>query len=89
MPSKAEILVKIKNLLSDRFESPEAAFQFYDKDGSGSLTKSEIKQMLNDAEVSGWLSGLVTKALIKGLDLDQDGEITWSEFEGEVDKLLN
>ena len=88
MASKKAILKKIRILINQQFETPHAAFEFFDKSGDGKLSRAEIKNMLSAAEISGFLTGVVSKTLINGLDLSQDGEVSWAEFKDEVKKLL-
>jgi len=88
MSKKKDILRKIRILLNQQFDTPHAAFAFFDKSGNGKLSRAEIKKMLSAADISGFLTGIVSRTLIKELDKDQDGEVTWSEFKDEVKKLL-
>ena len=55
----------------------QAAFDMFDKDGSGKISSAELKQMLDaNSEVS---EGVWT-ALVQQADLDGDGEIEFKEF---------
>ena len=47
MSTKETILNKIQILISNHFESPEKAFEFFDKNGDGKLTKKEIVKLTN------------------------------------------
>jgi len=89
MASKKDILRKIRILLNQQFDTPHAAFAFFDKSGDGKLNRSEIKKMLAAAEISGFLTGIVSRTLIKELDKDKDSSVTWPEFKDEVKKLLS
>jgi len=88
MASKKDILRKIRILLNQQFDTPHAAFQFFDKGGDGKLSRAEIKNMLSAADISGFLTGIVSKTLIKSLDKNKDGKVSWPEFKDEVKKLL-
>ena len=88
MASKKDILRKIRILLNQQFDTPHAAFAFFDKGGDGKLSRSEIKNMLSAAEISGFLTGIVSRTLVKELDKDKDRQVTWPEFKTEVKKLL-
>ncbi|MDG5493069.1 EF-hand domain-containing protein [Psychroserpens sp. SPM9] len=87
MASKKKILNKIQILITNHFNSPEEAFAFFDKDGDGKLTKSEIKDLLKQAEISGFLRGIVSSKLIEGYDKDGDELIDWDEFKHAVDEI--
>ncbi len=54
MGTKENILRKIRILITNQFDSPEEAFQFFDSNKDGRLRKSEIKKMLRSAEVNGF-----------------------------------
>ncbi|MBT8218487.1 MAG: EF-hand domain-containing protein [Bacteroidia bacterium] len=88
MSRKNDILKKIRILLTEKFETPEEAFRFFDENDSGTLSRSELKKLVHEAEISGFLSTIVARQLIKKLDEDGDGELNWHEFKGEFDKLL-
>lgn len=88
MARKRDILKKIRILLSQNFDTPHDAFQFFDKNQSGTLNRLELKNMLKAAEISGFLTGLVARRLITDLDQDGDGEVSWQEFRVEVKKLM-
>ena len=83
-----EILDKIKIVLTQKFENPEAAFSFFDKDGDGTLNKKEIEKLLKQAEVSGFIRGLVASKLIEKFDNSADENIGWEEFETAVSGMV-
>ncbi|MFC0605592.1 EF-hand domain-containing protein [Winogradskyella pulchriflava] len=87
MSTKEAILNKIQILITNHFNSPEEAFAFFDKDGDGKLTKSEIKDLLKQAEISGFLRGIVSSKLIEGYDKDGDELIDWEEFKFAIDEI--
>ncbi|SDX30574.1 calcium-dependent protein kinase [Lutibacter oricola] len=87
MASKKSILKKIQILITNKFETPEEAFNFFDKKGSGSLSKKEIVQLLKEAEISGFIRGIVSSKLIEGYDTDDDGQISWKEFKKAVKEI--
>ena len=88
MASKEQILDKIRTLLTDKFESPEQAFQFFDKDNSGSLNRSEIIEMLRQADISRILGSIVASKMISSLDRDNNNELNWDEFKEVVEDLM-
>ncbi|WP_040279928.1 EF-hand domain-containing protein [Psychroserpens damuponensis] len=89
MASKKKILKKIQIVITNHFNSPEEAFAFFDKDSDGKLSKSEIVKLLKQAEISGFLRGLVASKLIEGYDKDGDGLVDWKEFKFAVNEILS
>jgi len=87
MATKESILNKIQILITNKFDSPEEAFSFFDKDSSGKLKKSEIVKLLKEAEINGFIRGLVGSKLIDGYDQSGDELIDWEEFKAAVDKI--
>lgn len=87
MATKESILNKIQILITNKFDSPEKAFEFFDKDSSGKLKKSEIVKLLKEAEINGFIRGLVGSKLIDGYDRSGDELIDWEEFKDAVDKI--
>jgi Ca2+-binding EF-hand superfamily protein len=80
MASKKQILNKIRIVLTGNFESPEEAFNFFDKNSDGSLSKKEIVSLLKEAEISGFLRGIVASKLVSGYDFSDNNKVEWSEF---------
>jgi Ca2+-binding EF-hand superfamily protein len=87
MGAKQNILRKIRILITNEFDTPEEAFQFFDSDNNGRLRKSEIKKMLRTAEVNGFLRGIVANELLKGYDKSSDDTINWEEFKVAIAEL--
>lgn len=87
MTTEESILNKIQILITNHFETPEQAFRFFDADSSGKLKKSEIVKLLKQAEISGFIRGLVGSKLIDGYDKSDDEEIDWQEFIAAVEKI--
>lgn len=87
MASKKAILKKIQIVITNHFETPQKAFDFFDKDGNGKLSKTEIANLLKEAEISGFLRGIVSSKLIEGYDKDNDEYINWKEFKAAVDEI--
>lgn len=87
MTTEEAILNKIQILITNHFDTPEEAFSFFDADGSGKLKKKEIVTLLKQAEISGFIRGLVGSKLIEGYDKSDDDEIDWQEFKAAVDKI--
>jgi len=89
MATKEIILNKVQILITNNFNSPEEAYSFFDKNGSGKLSKKEIVKLLKSAEISGFIRGLVASKLIEGYDKDGDGLIDWEEFKFAIDEITD
>ena len=87
MASKQAILNKIQIVLTNHFRTPEEAFNFFDETGDGNLSKSEIVSLLKEAEINGFIRGLVSSKLIEGYDKDGDGKINWVEFKTAISEI--
>ena len=87
MATKDMILDKIQILITNKFETPEEAYNFFDEDGDGKLKKSEIVELLKKAEISGFIRGIVSSKLIEGYDKSGDEFIDWEEFKEAVGKI--
>jgi Ca2+-binding EF-hand superfamily protein len=87
MATKESILNKIQILIANQFETPQEAFDFFDKDGSGKLKKSEIVRLLKEAEISGFIRGIVATKLVQGYDSTNDRLISWEEFKEAIDEI--
>ncbi len=87
MTTEESILNKIQILISNHFDTPEEALSFFDAESSGKLKKSEIVKLLKQAEISGFIRGLVGSKLIEGYDKSDDEEIDWQEFKAAVAKI--
>ena len=87
MATKESILNKIQILITNHFDSPEEAFSFFDKDGDGKLKRSEVVRLLKEAEISGFIRGIVASKLVEGYDASGDALIGWDEFKAAVDEI--
>lgn len=87
MTAEEKILNKIQILITNHFDTPEEAFSFFDENSDGKLKKSEIVKLLKQAEISGFIRGLVGSKLIEGYDKNGDELIDWQEFKAAVDKI--
>ncbi|NRD21437.1 EF-hand domain-containing protein [Winogradskyella eckloniae] len=87
MGAKEDILNKIQILITNHFSTPEKAFAFFDKDSNGKLSRKEIVNLLKQAEISGFLTGIVATKLIEGYDKDGDELIDWEEFKIAIDEI--
>lgn len=87
MGAKEKILKDIHTLINQKFKTPEEAFVYFDKDKDGALNKSEIKDLLKEAGVSGLLRGLVAGEMIKGYNKSGSDSINWEEFKVAIAEL--
>lgn len=87
MAAKDDILNKIQIIITNHFKNPQDAFNFFDEDGNGKLSKEEIVLLLKKAEINGFIRGLVSSKLIEGYDSDGDGYINWKEFKKAIDEI--
>ncbi len=87
MATKDIILGKLQNLITERFDNPEDAFHFFDKNGDGTLSKKEIVKLLKQAEISGFIRGIVASKLIDGYSKDGDETVSWEEFKAALDEI--
>lgn len=55
----------------------------FDKDGSGTISKDEIKEAL------GGLDEKIVEDIIKEVDDNNDGEISFEEFEKMMNKMVS
>jgi Ca2+-binding EF-hand superfamily protein len=87
MGAKEDILKKISFLITSKFQNPAEAFLFFDKDKDGKLNKDEVKDLLKDADISGFFRGIVAGELIKGYDKSGDECINLEEFKVAIAEL--
>ncbi|WP_324028091.1 EF-hand domain-containing protein [Maribacter sp. BPC-D8] len=87
MTTEESILNKIQILITNHFQTPVMAFNFFDKDNDQKLTKAEIVKLLKDAEISGFIRGIVSSKLIEGYDSNGDELIDWEEFKTAISKI--
>ena len=88
MSKKKEILSKIKIMITQRFDDPESAFNFFDKNQDGALSKKEIKRLLDAAKINGLIKGIVAKKMLKELDKNKNKKLSWAEFKDVLNDLL-
>jgi len=89
MPSKKEILEQVKNLISNQFESAEAAMEFFDKNNNGLIEKNELKELLKQSGTGRMWRGLVAGKMLGGLDKDSDKKLNKEEFMKGISALMN
>ena len=87
MATKDSILSKIQILITKYFSSPEEAFRFFDKNSDGKLSNKEIVKLLKEAEINGFIRGIVARKLIEGYDHSGDDYVDWEEFKAAVDEI--
>ncbi len=87
MTTEESILNKIQILITNHFETPQKAFNFFDEDHDQKLTKADIVKLLKEAEISGFIRGIVSSKLIDGYDKNGDKLIDWEEFKLAIAKI--
>jgi Ca2+-binding EF-hand superfamily protein len=85
---KQKIYNKLKILISREYEDPQKAFDFFDNDKDGSLDRTEIKNLLKKAQVSRFLTGIVSSKMIESLDKSDDKKVSWKEFKKVARELM-
>ncbi|GJL67145.1 MAG: hypothetical protein NPIRA05_21160 [Nitrospirales bacterium] len=84
-----ELKTKIRQLVNERFDGDfRKGFDHYDKiDGEDfKIGSSALEQLLADAKVGNFLTRkLWMEGVLKVLDKDKDGAISWDEFESILD----
>ncbi len=80
---KTELRDKVAKLIKDNFEGDyHKAFDHYDDDKDGTISKPELVTLLGDAGIGNWMTrGRWADGVISQLDTDGDGHISWTEFE--------
>jgi len=56
----------------------KAAFAYFDKDGSGTISKEELRQCLQSEDFS--MTEEEINTMLSGVDIDGDGEVDYQEF---------
>ena len=87
MATKESVLNKIQILITTYFNSPEEAFKFFDKNSDGKLSRKEIVRLLKEAEINGFIRGIVARKLIEGYDNSKDEFVDWEEFKNAIDEI--
>jgi hypothetical protein len=79
---------QVNKLTATKFENDyKKGFDFYDANKDGNIDKSELTQLLTDAEVGNtltrwkWVDGVMNQ-----MDTNKDGKITWTEFDSAIHK---
>ena len=84
-----ELIKKIRRLVKENFEGDfRKGFDHYDSiDGQDSkIGSSALEQLLADAKIGNFLTRtLWVEGVLKALDKDQDGAISWNEFASILD----
>jgi len=62
------------------------AFDLFDKDGGGSISPSEVKEVLG---IGKKFDDKIWNEIISEVDIDGDGEISYAEFKTMMEKLLS
>ncbi len=79
--TKEKILTNIEKLMRSKFSEPREAFDYFDEDNDGNLTKIDFKKMLKEADVSLLIRGLVAEFMMQSFDTNKNGLVSWEEFQ--------
>ena len=79
--TKEKILENIEVLMRSKFTNPQEAFNYYDSDKDGLLTKADFKILLKEANVSSLIRGLVADFMMKSFDQNNSKTVSWEEFQ--------
>ena len=79
--TKEKILINIEKLMRGKFSEPREAFDYFDEDKDGFLTKSDFKKLLKEAKVSALIRGLVAEFMLQSFDKNKDEKVDWIEFQ--------
>lgn len=79
--TKEKILINIEELMRTKFTHPREAFDYFDTDNDGELTKNDFKNLLKEAKVSSLIRGLVAEFMLNEFDSSKTGTVNWQEFE--------
>ncbi|QNM85226.1 EF-hand domain-containing protein [Polaribacter pectinis] len=82
--TKEKILINIESLMRSKFSEPREAFDYYDEDKDGKLTKADFKILLKEAKVSSLIRGLVAEFMMQSFDANKDGLVSWAEFQAAI-----
>ena len=80
--AEAEVRRKLNALIDRRFGgNARAAFDHFDRDGDGCLSRSEVSRALREAGIGNRLTrGFYVDGIMERFDRDGDGRLCWSEF---------
>jgi len=82
--TKEKILQNIEVLMRGKFTNPKDAFNYYDANKDGFLDKNDFKTLLKEAKVSIVIRGLVAEFMMKEFDENNDGKVSWIEFQAAI-----
>ena len=83
MPDRASIIAAIKALCVSNFNGDyQAGFAFYASGDGTEISEGELETLLKDAGVGNWVTRpIAAREIIRELDTNGDGLISWPEFQ--------
>lgn len=84
--NEEELRLKVQDLARSRYgntspTSMKKLFMSYDANGDGAINKSELKELLSDADVGNWVTrGTWVDAIFDRVDANKNGVLTWDEY---------
>jgi len=88
MGKNDSIMSNIQILIANHFETAEAAFNFFDADKDGKLSHKEIVSLLKEAEINGFIRGIVSRKIIERYDVSRDKYVNWQEFQSVISTIV-
>jgi hypothetical protein len=82
-----EMIQAARDLVTERFGGDRrAAWQFY-AGQDGMVGRDEITTFLLNAGIGGWITrGVIASTILKEVDTDGDGRISWDEGQAAIEK---
>ncbi|WP_339661030.1 EF-hand domain-containing protein [uncultured Polaribacter sp.] len=87
MSTNNNLIRKIRILITNQFDTPEEALDFFDSKSEGRFRKTEIKKILRLAAETGFIKGIVAQEILKGYDKPSDDTINWEELKSLISDL--
>lgn len=84
-----QIVDKIVNVVTNKFDSSEDAFSSLDVDDNGKLCRSEVSSLLKLARLNRIVCIVATGRLIDRYDVSKDDSIQWPEFNFAITKAID
>ena len=81
-----ELRIKVGELAKSRYgsssqENLRRLFLSYDANKDGAIDRSELKELLSDADVGNWATrGAWVSGIFDKVDTNKDNKITWAEY---------
>ena len=84
-----QIVDKVVNVVTSKYDSVEDAFSKLDLDDNGNLDRTEVTGLLKLARLSRIVRVVATGRLIDRYDVSKDDSIQWPEFNFAITKAID